>query len=73
VVAAILALFLVCSSLIAIVVSTSALAAHMWKLAVMGIVAVPALAIARVFVVGAWSGEEPAFDFDETDISHRVT
>jgi hypothetical protein len=73
VVAAALGLAILASGGIAIVVAVEGAMAKRWRMMSMVVVVIPALALARLFLIGAWTGEEPAVLFDDDDDPDHVT
>ena len=73
VVAAALGLMFLASAGIAIVVAVEGVKARNWRMIATVVVVVPAVVLARLFLVGAWTGEEPAVRFDDDGDPDHVT
>ena len=67
VVAVLLAIFLTVGAGIAVVFAVRSVAAGELRYGLFGLVALPALWLVRLLVIGAWTGEEPPVHFDEDE------
>jgi hypothetical protein len=67
VIAGILGVSLIAGAIIALIAGVANVRARNWSAAAISIVAIPALVLARLFLIGAWTGEEPAVAFEPSD------
>ena len=68
VIAGILGVSLIAGAIIGLVAGVANVKVGNWSAAAISIVAIPAaLVLARLFLIGAWTGEEPAAAFEPND------
>jgi hypothetical protein len=72
VIAGILGVSLIACAVIALVAGVANVRARNWSGAAISIVAIPGLVLARLFLIGAWTGEEPAVAFEPSDSGSRA-
>ena len=67
VVAGVLGMALIAGAVIALIAGVSSVRAGSWSAAAISLVSIPGLVLARLFLIGAWTGEEPAFASEPSD------
>jgi hypothetical protein len=65
--AGVLGVMLVAGAIVAVIAGFAAIEGQYWHTAAVSIVAIPALAVAQLFLIAAWTGDEPALVFDDSD------
>ena len=67
VIAGIIGVSLIAGAIIALVAGVANARTRNWSAAAISIVAIPALVLARLFLIGAWTGEELAVALEPSD------
>jgi len=58
---------LITGVIIALIAGVASARAGSWSAAAISLVAIPGVVLARLFLIGAWTGEEPAFASEPSD------
>ena len=66
-VAGVLSVALIAGVIIALIVGVASVRVGSWSAAAISLIAIPSLVLARLFLIGAWTGEEPGFGFGPSD------